>query len=139
MINKGKSSTIDLLVDTDVWSYIFKNDTRSAPYLTQMRGRRLGVSVQTVAELYKWAFYHKWAQSRVDKMVLSLQQFVLIRHDAECALLWGRVCAERERAGLPISPQDAWIAASALRHRVPLLTNNAPDFQEISTLIVLSA
>ncbi len=35
---------------------------------------------------------------------------------------------------LPISPQDAWIAATALHYDLLLVTHNVRDFQEISEL-----
>ena len=39
-------------------------------------------------------------------------------------------------SGAAISAQDAWIAATALRHNLPLVTNNATDFENVSGLEV---
>lgn len=33
-----------------------------------------------------------------------------------------------------MSPQDAWIVATALRHELPLITHNAKDYQGIAGL-----
>jgi tRNA(fMet)-specific endonuclease VapC len=46
--------------------------------------------------------------------------------------------AERQAIGRTIASQDAWIAATALRHNLPLVTNNAKDFQNIPELKVLT-
>ena len=45
---------------------------------------------------------------------------------------------ERQAIGKVISPQDAWIAATAIRHNLPLVTNNAKDFQNLVKLQVIT-
>lgn len=40
--------------------------------------------------------------------------------------------------GLPMSPQDAWVAATALRYNLPLVTHDPDDFQQIAGLIVIT-
>src|SRR5215471_13915728 len=53
--------------------------------------------------------------------------------------LWGRLRAEQQSIGPPIAPQDAWIAATALRHGLSLITHNAGDFEGIAQLDVRTA
>ena len=50
----------------------------------------------------------------------------------------GRILAERQRSGKPMKDNDAWIAACAVRHQVPLITHNAKDFMGISDLQVIT-
>ena len=38
----------------------------------------------------------------------------------------------------PISPQDAWIAATALRYQIPLVTHNAADFDAVEGLTIIT-
>ena len=38
----------------------------------------------------------------------------------------------------PIDPNDAWIAACALRHQVPLVSHNAKHFREIASLNLIT-
>jgi tRNA(fMet)-specific endonuclease VapC len=48
--------------------------------------------------------------------------------------IWGSVRTSRASSGRPISPQDAWVAATALRYNLALITHNASDYQDISNL-----
>ncbi len=47
---------------------------------------------------------------------------------------YGVLVAERSRAGLPISTEDAQIAAIALSHQFTLVTRNTKDFLNIAGL-----
>lgn len=42
------------------------------------------------------------------------------------------------RAGRPIGIADAWVASTALRYRIPLLTNNPDDFAGVSGLTMIT-
>jgi predicted nucleic acid-binding protein len=53
-------SVLDILfdvvvVDTDVMSYVFKNDTRGALYEPHLAGKSLIISFVTFGELQRWA------------------------------------------------------------------------------------
>lgn len=52
----------------------------------------------------------------------------LLGIDAATADSWGRLIAQRERAGRPMSAMDGWIAASAVVHGLVLVTRNTVDF-----------
>jgi tRNA(fMet)-specific endonuclease VapC len=63
---------------------------------------------------------------------------VVVPFDNELCKQWAGICVERQRLGRPISVQDAWIAATALRHNYPLVTHNGDDFAGITGLNVIS-
>ncbi len=44
-----------VVLDTDVWSFVFKRDSRAELYRHHLESNVLCVSFQTVAELYQWA------------------------------------------------------------------------------------
>lgn len=48
--------------------------------------------------------------------------------DADVADHWGRIVARGQAAGRPISAMDAFIAATAEKHRLTLVTRNVSDF-----------
>ncbi len=56
--------------------------------------------------------------------------------DIELCRQWGNLRAQMQFLGKPISVQDAWIAATALRYNLPLVTHNAKDFSNIPGLDV---
>jgi len=57
----------------------------------------------------------------------------------ELCAKWAEVSWEARRKGRPIQTADAWIAATALYYRVPLITNNASDYEMVSQLHLLTA
>ena len=50
---------------------------------------------------------------------------------------YAALVAVRQKYGLPISTEDAQIAAIALRHELPLATRNTKDFSKIDELVLL--
>jgi len=128
-----------LLLDTDVVSFLLKGDSRAANYLPILTGNRLALSFMTVAELFQWAAVRKWGTRRVAALERTLATYLIVPADVETCRVWGTVRASRAAAWHPISPQDAWIAATALRHGLPLVTHNAGDFQGIASLDVHTA
>ncbi len=127
-----------LLVDTDVWSYWFKEDTRGAAYRSLAVGQDLCVSFQTVAELYQWAENLHWGTRKLRLLAQDLRPYMILDSDMPTARQWAHVRITRKRQGQPITAQDAWIAACALRHGYPLLTNNAADYGGIPGLEIIT-
>jgi tRNA(fMet)-specific endonuclease VapC len=127
-----------VVLDTDVWSFLFKRDSRAERYRVHLEGNVLCVSFQTVAELYQWAEMANWGEKRRAKLQEWLRRFEVLRCDDTTAQIWARIRAERDRQGHPIAAQDAWVAACALRHGYPLVTHNAADYEGIMGLIMIS-
>ena len=55
--------------------------------------------------------------------------------DAETADRYAEIVAFLQRAGTPLPTNDAWIAASAMQHGLPVLTTD-PHFERIPHVIV---
>ena len=127
-----------VLVDTDVFSYLFRNDTRARRYEPELRGRRLCLSFMTVAELRRWTLQRRWGAHRVQSLEKVLREYVVLPADDAMCTEWARVTSARARAGLPIGCGDCWIAATALRHGLPLVTHNAADYGAIAGLHVIN-
>jgi tRNA(fMet)-specific endonuclease VapC len=64
-----------VLVDTNVFSYIHRKDTRAELYRSHLDGKRLALSFLTVAELYRWAVERKWAQKKIDELRAKLKSY----------------------------------------------------------------
>jgi tRNA(fMet)-specific endonuclease VapC len=92
----------------------------------------------TVAELYQWAAIRHWGNRRIHDMEQTLKKYVIFPIDLDLCRLWGYVRAKCRVAGQPISPQDAWIAATALHYHLPLVTHNPADSEIVEGLDVFT-
>jgi len=57
-----------------------------------------------------------------------------LRADNDLCTVWARIRADARAAGRALSPQDAWIAATALALDAPLVTNNLRDYEHVQNL-----
>ena len=126
------------IIDTDIISYLMKNVWAARVYAHHLEGRLIGVSFISVGELYFGSEKGSWGPKRRATLERTLQKFVVIPYDREVARCYGRLVAERQRSGRPIASNDAWIAACAVRHTVPLVTHNAKHFEGITELQVIT-
>jgi predicted nucleic acid-binding protein len=124
-----------VLLDTDVFSYLLKNDTRAALYRPHIDGRRLALSFMTLAELHSWAVERSWGAKRLEQLRERLKSYVILHSDDEIAERYGSI---RNIKGFPVNQGDAWIAATALRFGIPLVTHNRRHFERIPGLTVVS-
>lgn len=127
-----------VLVDTNIISFLFKGDTRAQDYAAILTGQRLAVSFMTVAELFEWTKVRRWGPSRVRQLEDAMTKYLVLPSDAQTCRYWGEIRARGRFQGKTVAPQDAWIAATALRHQLPLVTHNPSDFRDIHGLSVRS-
>ncbi len=120
-----------VLLDTNIVSFIFKGDSRITAYEPFLKGKRFAVSFMTVAELFQWAAVRKWGIQRINQLEIYLENYEMLPFDTELCRLWGQIRADCQSVGRPISPQDAWIAATAFRFDLPLVTHNSDDFESV--------
>lgn len=116
-----------VLLDTTVASLLHPkktNDALRAQYETHMEGQVLAVSFQSVAELWSWAEENDWAILLRAGLETFLQKFLVIPYDSELAKTWARLSTHCKRIGRRLEAGDAWIAASAVQYKLPLLTHD---------------
>lgn len=123
-----------VLVDTDVFSFVFKRDSRASAYERNLIGFQHCLSFQSVAELRSWALARSWGNRKRESLDASIARCMILPYDDALAHRWAEVTDLRRRMGHPISAGDAWIAATALRHNLPLITHNAADYSDITGL-----
>jgi predicted nucleic acid-binding protein len=138
MIEPNTSSD-DLVVDTDVVSYLFRGDTRAELFVPILSDRTLTVSFMTVAELDRWAISRDWGPPRMAALEGFLRRFALLPFSRELCRRWAEAMDGARRQGRPIQTADAWIAATTLHLGVPLVTHNPSDYLGVVRLKVLSA
>jgi tRNA(fMet)-specific endonuclease VapC len=123
-----------VVVDTDVFSFIFKGDSRGHAYRPHLDGNVVALSFMSVAELYRWAFLRNWGIGRWSDLRTAIAKLVMVEPDDALCQIWAELMSGK---GWAMSPADAWIAATALRMQVPLVTHNGADFRKVPDLKVL--
>jgi tRNA(fMet)-specific endonuclease VapC len=132
-------SAAKVLLDTNIVSYIMKGNPLAEAYFPYIKDALLAISFITVGELYYGAEHAGWGETRRKKLETELRNYVVVPYDHEIARCYGRLVAERRRSGNGIDTNDAWIAACAARHSVPLVTHNVKHFEGISSLELVTA
>ena len=127
-----------ILFDTNVVSYMMKGGRLAKAYAPHLKRQLRAIASITVGEMYFGAEKANWGEPKRKKLETTLRNFVVIPYDHEIARCYGRLVAGQQKRGRTIAPNDAWIAACAVRHGVPLVTHNAKDFNGISSLEVIT-
>ncbi|MBW1800971.1 MAG: type II toxin-antitoxin system VapC family toxin [Deltaproteobacteria bacterium] len=127
-----------IMIDTNIVSYLMRGRAEAHAYAQHLQGKLLAISFVTVGELFYGAEKARWGHQRRMKLETTLRNFLVIPYDYEIAKNYARILADCDRQGRPISSNDAWIAACAMRHTVPLVTHNAKDFETISGLKLIT-
>lgn len=129
---------MSLVVDTDVVSFLFKQDTRADLYRPHLNSEMLVISFMTLAELEQWTIMARWGTKRRNDLLNYLRRYLVEPSSPQLCRLWAEVMDSGRRKGRPISVADAWIAATALHYNVPLVTNNRDDYAGVDGLKVIS-
>jgi tRNA(fMet)-specific endonuclease VapC len=127
-----------VLLDTDVLSYLFKQDSRGEVFKPHIEGKLGIVSFMTVAELDFWANVRNWGTTRRAELSAFLEPYTVINSDRDLASMWARIRYELMRNGLSIDTADCWIAATARLYSIPLLTHNIGHFMHVPGLTIIS-
>jgi predicted nucleic acid-binding protein len=127
-----------LLIDTDVISFLFKRDTRAELYRPHLQNTLPLVSFMTIAELEQWALIRNWGERRKQRLETHLTRYTFVPFDRALCRAWAEVRHQAYGAGRVIETADAWIAATALLYKVPLVTHNRSHFDWLSGLNVIS-
>ncbi len=127
-----------VLLDTDVFSYLMRpRDARGDAYRPHVKGKTVAVSFVTVGELFYGAEKRKWGAKTLSYLQEKLKAVVVVPYDEELCRTYGRTRASLP-VGVVVAANDLWIAASAIRHSIPLVTNNRKHFERIPSLKLIS-
>lgn len=91
-----------------------------------------------MAELYKWPFKRKWTDAKKAQLTERLKSYVVLPYDDRLAWRWAELRVRMNADGQTMSWEDSWIAATALRHEMPLVTHNRKHFAHVPGLTIIS-
>lgn len=63
---------------------------------------------------------------------------VIVPYDIELCRTYADLKARLSKKGKCVSDNDLWIAACAVRHSIPLLSNNRAHFEHVPDLVLIS-
>ena len=126
------------VIDTDVWSYLYKGSSEAKLYEPHLFGNILVISFQTQAELLRGAIGANWGARRREHLHSRMQRYVVEPSSYRLSLFWARAMDSARRNGRPIAAADAWVAATALHLGVPLISHNENHFAGVDGLTVIS-
>jgi toxin FitB len=135
---------VNFLLDTNIVSEWTKPrpDAGVVEWLAEADEDRVFISVITLAEL-RHGIERMPAGARRDRLDVWLTEQVPLRFearvlniDAATANTWGRVMTRGRAGGRPVGSMDAFIAATAERHDLTLVTRNVSDFEALGIRLV---
>lgn len=134
-----------IVLDTNVISELMRS--RVAPaveaWVNHFCLADLFISAVTRAEVERGVNLVPRGANRNTYRTLADRTFALFKgrclpFEETAAIYFGKVQARRQRAGRPISTEDAQIASIALSHGMKVATRNTRDFQGIDGLEVVN-
>ena len=127
-----------LLLDTNILSYLFRSEPIGDQYAQYFKGHTTVISFQSVAELRYGMKKAAWGERRQHEQEKFMRQFRVIYPTDSVCTAWADALVGARTAVHPIDPSDAWIAATALALRCPLVTHNAADFVCVPNLKLIT-
>ena len=135
---------MNFLLDTNVVSEWTKPrpDSGVVAWLAEVDEDRVFISVVTLAEL-RYGIERMPSGGRRNRLDVWLSEQLPARFEArvlavdiETAHTWGRVMARGRNGGRPVGAMDAFMAATAERHQLTLVTRNVSDFDSLGIRLI---
>lgn len=132
-----------IVIDTDVYdAELVPGAPLAATYEPILLGRPAFISFQTAAELRFGAMRRDWGESRMRKLEARIAKAETVHSGPELVLTYARLRVDCERIGHALSQRghnaDRWIAATAIRLGVPLVSNDG-IFRSVPGLVLETA
>lgn len=118
-----------VVVDTDVYSAeLVPGSLLADRYAPLLVGRWVYISFQTATELRFGAQLRGWGSARMQRLETRIAAAETVYPGPDLVELCARLRVDLHRAGHPLAQKvhdaDRWVAATALRLGLPLVTND---------------
>lgn len=128
-----------VLLDTDVFSFLGKTgNPTGALYLKHVVGKTIALSFVTVGELLVLPKVRNWGPQKTADLQRRIKLARILPYDMLLCETYADLQAKVTRAGSPVPANDLWIASTAVRHSIPLITHNRRNFDDIPGLLFIS-
>lgn len=125
------------LLDTNIWSALIR---RSHPGLIKrfeaLERGRLTLSPIVLGELQVGYYKGDRTPKRLAVIDAIRTSSELLTINSRVADTYAQLRTQLEQAGTPIGPNDTWIAAETLHHKLVLVTDNVREFSRVPGLKV---
>jgi len=123
------------LIDTNVIVKILRGDTEALAFLDNLADD-IYISVIVIGELLYGANKSVKTEQNKNAIREKIELFEILPIDAETAEEYGKIKIELATAGYTLPENDLWIAATARRHGLSLVTFDN-HFQHVGNLSVI--
>lgn len=118
-----------IVIDTDVFGAdLVRRSALAERYEPIIVGRPAFISFQTAAELRYGALRRGWGAKRMRELEASIGAAETVHTGPDLILTYARLRADCERIGHALAQRDhdadRWVAATALRLGIPLVSND---------------
>jgi len=97
-------------------------------------GKTPALSFVTVGELLVWPKARNWGPNKTAELHKRISLTGVIPYDMALCETYADLKTKVEARGSPVPTNDLWIAATAVRHSLPLATHNRRNFDDIPEL-----
>ncbi|MGA7931242.1 MAG: PIN domain-containing protein [Candidatus Sulfotelmatobacter sp.] len=127
-----------VLLDTDVFSFLGKaGNNTGALYQKHVAGKTIALSFVTVGELLLWPKARNWGPQKIADLQRRISLAQIIPYDMLLCETYADLKDKVTKAGSPVPDNDLWIASTAVRHSIPLVTPNRRNFDDIPDLVLV--
>jgi len=91
-----------------------------------------------VGELLLWPKVRNWGPQKTAELEKRIGLTTVIPYDFALCEKYAELKAKIQKAGSPVPDNDLWIAATAVRHSIPLISHNRRNFDDIPDLWFIS-
>ena len=128
------------IVDSDWAINCLKGNIAFLQKLTELNPEGVSISVIAVAEIYNGIYGSRSPiqDEQVFRMFLKENGITFLNIEEETALIFARELLRLRGQGTLIGNMDLLIAATALQHKLIVLTNNLRDFRRVEGLEIIS-
>jgi tRNA(fMet)-specific endonuclease VapC len=116
-----------VVLDTSAASLLHprkRGSTLLAWYEPRLRDKTLVLSFQGVAEFWARAIENRWSKKDRRGLERFLGAFLIVPYEPDLARTWAEVSYHCKRKGRRLEAGDAWIVATAVHRRLPLITHD---------------